>query len=181
MLFVTISCLKRAEHFFWKDLKPLYQGMNCAMFGWNWPSGSGKRFPKFVNVLLLFRNYLPSEKALYLNKLEFSSPKVALCQVWLKLAVWFSRRRFFKFVNVFSQFRNYLPLKIWGVLHLNKRESPLPKDALFHVWYELTQWFWRRRWKCEKFMATTKATTTTTMTTTNFDQKSSCEPSGQVS
>ena len=47
-----------------------------------------RRFFNFVNVFSLFRNYLPLEKggALYLNKLESSPPKNALCQVWLKLA-----------------------------------------------------------------------------------------------
>ena len=74
-----------------------------------------------------------------------------LCQVWLKLAQWFWRRGFFNFVNVFSLFRNYLPLEKGGVLHLNKLESPSPKDALCKVWLKLAQWFLRRRWKCEKF------------------------------
>ena len=32
-----------------------------------------------------------------------------------------------------------------------KLESPLPKDALCQVCLKLAQWFWRRRWKCEKF------------------------------
>ena len=31
------------------------------------------------------------------------------------------------------------------VFHLNKLESPLPKDALCQVWLKLAQWFWRRR------------------------------------
>ena len=31
------------------------------------------------------------------------------------------------------------------VLHLNKIESPSPKDALCQVWLKLAQWFWRRR------------------------------------
>ena len=31
------------------------------------------------------------------------------------------------------------------VLHLNKLESPSPKDGLCQVWLILTQWFWRRR------------------------------------
>ena len=48
-------------------------------------------------------NYFPLEKggALHLKKkLESSSPKVALYEVWLKLANWFLRRRFFfNFVN----------------------------------------------------------------------------------
>ena len=37
------------------------------------------------------------------------------------------------------------------VLHLNKLESTSPKDALCQNWLKLAQWFWRRRWKCEKF------------------------------
>ena len=68
-----------------------------------------KIFLNFFNDYLLFRNYmyLSLEKGvpLFLNKLEFSSPKDAFCQVWLKLAQWFWRR----FLN-FSLFSNYLPL-----------------------------------------------------------------------
>ena len=53
------------------------------MAEWFW-----RRFFNFVNVFSLFCNYLPLEKgvALHLNKLEYPSPKDALCQVWLKLA-----------------------------------------------------------------------------------------------
>ena len=49
-----------------------------------------RRFLIFINAFLLFRNYLPLERsrALYLNKLEFPSPKDELCQVWLKLDGW---------------------------------------------------------------------------------------------
>ena len=112
-------------------------------------------FFNFVNVFSLFLNYLLLEKGgpLHLNKFESPSHKDALCQVWLKLAQWFWRRRFFKlnFVNVFSLFRNYLPLENGGALHLNKLEFPSPKDVLCQVWLKLAQWFWRRRWKCEKF------------------------------
>ena len=74
-----------------------------------------------------------------------------LCQVWLKLAQWFWRRRFFNFVKVFSLFRNNLPLKKGGSFHLNRLDSPSPKDALCRVLLKLAQWFWRRSWKCEKF------------------------------
>ena len=56
---------------------------------------------------------------LHLNKLESSSPKDALWQVWLKLVQWFLRR-FLNIINVFSLFRNHLPLDKWGALHLNK-------------------------------------------------------------
>ena len=81
-----------------------------------------RRFLNFVNVFLLFPNYLPLEKnvALHLTKFESSSPKEALCQVWLRLALLFWRRRFYNFFNAFSLFHNYLPLEKGGVLHLNK-------------------------------------------------------------
>ena len=44
---------------------------------------------KFVNVFLLFRNYLPLENgmAFHLNTFESPSPKDALRQVWLKLVM----------------------------------------------------------------------------------------------
>ena len=74
----------------------------------------------------LCKNYLPLEKgwAIHLNKHEFTSPKEALCQVWLKLAQWFWRRRFLNFVNVFLLFRNYLPWEKGGPF-LNKFVSGL--------------------------------------------------------
>ena len=121
-------------------------------------------FFNFVNVFLVFRNYLPLKKggALHMIKVESPSPKDALCQVWLKLAQWFWRRRSLNYVNVFSLFRNYLLLETGRALHLNKLESPLPKDALCQVWLKLAQWFWRRRWKFENFTTMTAMTRTTT-------------------
>ena len=53
-------------------------------------------------------------------------------------------KKIFKVLNVFSIFRNYLPLEKGGALHLNKLESPSPKDALYEDWLKLAQWFWRR-------------------------------------
>ena len=47
------------------------------------------------------------------------------------------KRISFNFINVFSLFRNYLPLEKGGDLHLNKLESPSPKDALCQVWLKL--------------------------------------------
>ena len=51
----------------------------------------------------------------------------------------------FNFINVFSLFRNYLPFEKGRGLHLNKLDSPSPKDALCQVWFEMAKWFWRRR------------------------------------
>ena len=118
-------------------------------------------------------NYLPLEKgrALHLNKPKSPSPKDALCQVWLKLAQLFWRRRFLNFINLFSLFRNYLPLEKGRALHLNKLESHSPKDALCQVWLKLAQWFWRRRWKCEKFTGQTDGQTDRQTTDDRWSEK----------
>ena len=87
--------MEKGGPFIWTNLNPLHRRMHCAKFGWNCPSGSGERVCNFVNVFLLFCNYLHLEKggALYLKKIESSSPKNALFEVLLKLAQWFWRRR----------------------------------------------------------------------------------------
>ena len=54
------------------------------------------------------------------------------------------KKKIFKFRQCISLFRNYLPLEKGWALHLNKLESPSPKDALCQVWLKLAQWFWRR-------------------------------------
>ena len=45
----------------------------------------------------------------------------------------------------FHHFVIISPWKRAGAHHLNKFESPSPKDALCQVWLKLAQWFWRRR------------------------------------
>ena len=71
---------------------------------------------------------------LIMDKLESPSLKNGLCQVRLKLVQWF-----LKFVNLFSLFRYYLPLEKGVALHLNKRESLSPKNALNQFWLKLAQ------------------------------------------
>ena len=61
--------------------------------------------------------------------------------------------------KIYSLFRNYLQLEKVGALH-------------FQVWMKLAQGFWRKRLKCEKF---------TDRWIERGDQKSSLEPSAQVS
>jgi hypothetical protein len=93
---------------------------------------------------LHFCNYLPFDEdlVLNLNNLEFPWLKDNLYQVWLKLVRWFWRRRFLKIFSVFLLFPYYLPLE-WGVaLHMNKSESPLPKDNLCQLWLQLAKRFW---------------------------------------
>ena len=86
---------------------------------------------------------------LYLSNLEFLSPKDTLCQVWLKLAQLFWRKWIFNFIKVFLLFRYYLPLEIERPLYLNQFKSPSYEDALCNNWLKLTEWFLKRRWKCE--------------------------------
>ena len=104
-----------------------------------------------INVFSLFRNSLTLEKdgPFIWTNVNPLHPRMHCAS--LKLAQWFWRRRCFNFVNVFMLFRNCLALEKGGALHLNKLESPSPKDAVCQVWLKLAQWFWRRRWKCEKF------------------------------
>jgi hypothetical protein len=66
-------------------------------------------------------------------------------QVWLNLGSWFWRRRYLKIFSVFLLFCYYLPLENANPLHLNKLESPPPKDDLCKVWLQLAPWFWKRR------------------------------------
>ena len=75
-----------------KDLIPFTQGCFVQV----WLKLAARFWEKIVNVILLFRNYLPLEKGetLHLNKLESTSFKDALCQVWLKLTLWLWKRRF---------------------------------------------------------------------------------------
>ena len=50
-------------------------------------------------------------------------------------------------------------------------QSPSLKDALYQVWLNLAQWFWRRRRKCEKFMTMTPKTMMTTPTDKLWSEK----------
>ena len=97
---IIISFMRIKWFFIWTNYYPLHSRMLCAKFGWKWPSGTGEE--AFWISSIFFRYFLIISpwkygEALNLNKLESSSPKDALCQVWLKLAQWFWRRRFIKF------------------------------------------------------------------------------------
>jgi hypothetical protein len=60
-------------------------------------------------------------------------PKDDLCQVWLKLALWFWSKRFLNDPTPFLHFLDYLPFEEDLVLYLNKSEFPLLKDILYQV------------------------------------------------
>ena len=54
-----------------------------------------KIFLNFVNVFLLFHNYLPWKKAFEQIWVPLHPGMHALCQVWMKLTKWFWKRKFF--------------------------------------------------------------------------------------
>ena len=132
--------------------------MLCAKFGWNWPSGS--RVEDFLissiyyysatittsqSFLAELRNCISPMKRegtfIWTNLNSLHSIKDALCQVWLKLAYWFSRRCQ-NFVNEFSPFFIFSPWKSkWPFIWTN--DSPSPNHALCQVWLILAQGFWR--------------------------------------
>ena len=53
-------------------------------------------------------------------------------------------KKILKFRLCIFSIKNYLLLEKGRALHLNKLESPSPKDALSQVWLKLTKWFWRK-------------------------------------
>jgi hypothetical protein len=73
-----------------------------------------------------------------------SPPKDDLCQVWLKLALWFWRRIVLKDPTLFLHFCDYLLFEEDLVLYLNRLKFPSPKDNLYEVLLNLASWFWRR-------------------------------------
>ena len=116
-----------------------------AKIVWNWPSCSGEDFFNFVNVFSLFLIYpsLGKGQGPSFEKIWIPSTQGCFLPSLVEIGAVVLKRRFLNFVNVFSLFRNYLPLEKGGAYHLNKLESPLPKDALCQVWLKLAQWFWR--------------------------------------
>ena len=71
-----------------------------------------------------------------MNKLEFPSPKDALCQIHMfKLAQSFWRS-FLNFVNVFSIF---ILVFVWKI------SIPFTHGCIMaYIWLKLAHWFWRR-------------------------------------
>ena len=126
--FLIISPWKRAGLFIWTNLNSLHQGCFVPSLVEIGPVVLEKIFFTFVSVFSLFRNYLPFDKggALHLNKLESPSPKDALCQVGMKLALWFWRRRFFLISSMyFHYFVSFLHIMIKHNVNFCKNEHTL--------------------------------------------------------
>ena len=139
--FVIISPWKRVWPFIEQTWIPFTQG--CFV-----PSLFEIDLVDFKILLMYFRIFLiisPWKKAgpfiwTNLNPLHRKMHCVKFGWNWLSGS---EEEYFLNFVNLFSLFLNYLPLEKGGALHLNKTESPSPKDALCQVWLKMAQWFWR--------------------------------------
>ena len=148
-----------------------------------------KKILKFVNVFSQFCNYLPLEKgvALDLIKLEFLSPKECFAPSLVKIGPAVLEKKILKiFVNVISHFRNYLPLKKGVAFHLIKLESPSPKDALLPSLVEIGPVVLEKKMKMWKVYDNNDNDDNANNNDDdgqrkNFNQKSSLEPSAQVS
>ena len=73
------------------------------------------------------------------------SPKNAFAMFGFRIGSVVLEKKIFKFRQCIFSIKNYLPLEKGGALHLDKLESPSPKDALCQVLLKLAQWFWGRR------------------------------------
>ena len=133
--------------FLLKKLKSLSSKDACTKIDWKWLSGSGEE--DFLILSMYFRYFI-----------IISHWKRVVPFIWKKLNP-FSQgcflpslveidsvvleKKIFKFCQCIFSIKNYLPWEKGGALHLNKLESPSPKDALCQVWLKLAQWFWRKR------------------------------------
>ena len=109
--FLIISPWKRAGPSFEQTWIPFIQGFfvpslveNCFST-WFWR----RRFFNFVNVFLLFRNYLPLNKCgTLLNKFEAPSPKV-LCTNLVEIGSVILKNKIFKFCQCIFTFSSLSP------------------------------------------------------------------------
>ena len=83
----------------------------------------------------------------FLQNLESSSSKYALCQVWLKLAKWFRRKRFSNLGKMY--FWYFVIISPWKRVHvcpfICTNLIPFTQEnQLCQVWLKLPHWFLRR-------------------------------------
>ena len=95
---------------------------------------------------LIWTTLNPLHPRMHCAKFGWNWPVVLEEKNFLILSMYFR----FSFLSPLGK-RHYLPFGKGVALSLIKLESPSPGDTSFQVWLNLAQWFWRRRWKCEKF------------------------------
>ena len=118
-----------------------------SWIGWNWPSGFGQE--DFLFSSMYFRYFViislwKKAGPFFWTNMNPLHPRMLCAKFGWNWPSGSGEEDFLSFVNLFSLFLSYLPLGKGGALHLNKFDSPAPKDALCQVWLKLAQWFWRR-------------------------------------
>ena len=73
------------------------------------------------------------------------SPKTALCQVWLKLAMWFWRIRFFNLTKWRSAFSSVSSLSKALDPSFEQTWIPSNLECSVPIWLKLAKWPWRSR------------------------------------
>ena len=144
---VIISPWKMVRPFIWTKLNPLHPSMLCAKFGWNWPNFSGEEDFKISSMYFCYFVIIsPLKRAgpFIWTNLNPLHPRMFCAKFGWNWLSGSGEEDFLNFVNLFSLFLNYLHLEKGMALHLNKFESPSPKDALCQVWLKLAHWFLRR-------------------------------------
>ena len=109
------------------------------------------------------------------KKLNSPSQKVALCQVWLKLAKWFWRK-LLNFVNVFLLLCYYLPLKKSGHFIWKITLIPFTHEYIVPSLVNIDEVVLEKKTKMWKVYDNNN----NNRQWTNFDKKSSLQPSVQV-
>ena len=74
----------------------------------------------------------------------------ASCKVWFHLAMRFQGRRFLKYQPIRNKNCPWRPCLLSNWDEMTKLCKGPTIDASCQVWFHLTQWFQRRRSKCEK-------------------------------
>ena len=141
----VISPWKSGWPFIWTNLNFLHPRMLCTKRGRNSPSGSGEQFflklRQCILAISIFSSLEQEQGPLFEQTwTHFLKECFVPSLVQLSHCRGPGEDYFFIFVNLLTLFRYYLPLEKERNLHLNKLESPLPKDALCQVWLKLTEW-----------------------------------------
>ena len=135
--------------FIWTNLNPLHPRLLCVKFGWNWPSGSGEEdflilstyFRYFVIISpwkrtgpFIWTNLNPLHPSMLCAKFGWNGPSGSGEEDF------FISSTYFYYCVIISTWKMAGPL-IW--INLNPLHPRMPCAK--------SQWFWRRRGKCEKF------------------------------
>ena len=145
--FVIISPWKRTWSFLWTNSNPLPPGMFYANLVGKERLKFAQSFwrRRFTSALL---ECLPLEKRWPFIKTKNSVHLRMLCvRFSWNWPGGYGEKDFNKFCQcIFGIISSWK--KVWSFIW--KTWVPFIQRSLSQVWLKLAQWFWRRRWKCEK-------------------------------